>query len=279
MPHERHRECGGRLPRAREPLYSSPRRGRARLRMRCPRRTGASAPRTPGLDCRQTAISPGRGEPGCWPWPRVDSDRADTWSLGVEDRPRPSSPRTSCMTGGSVRSATATPSRPATCTLRLRKSHALRHLQARHQISSGAQPIHPRGDGVRDRHAEDIARPHLQPVGLSRSTHARDARETASTGGREHGDPAHSHPRVDVDGDTGLRAAALDECSRATFQATVRPVLTLTAGPKIVAPASSTTRRWPFGQRPGQPRAAVLEPAVRPSTSSAAMPTMMPMAG
>ena len=79
------------------------------------------------------------------------------------------------------------------------------------------------------------------------STQAREQRETASTGLNAFiGTPPTPMPTLAW---TGIRATSMhgfmNVSARATFQATVRLVLTLTAGPKMVAPASCTTRHWP----------------------------------
>ena len=47
-----------------------------------------------------------------------------------------------------------------------RESHALRHLQARHQVSSGAHPAHSGGDAVRDR--DMVGAPELSVSALAR---------------------------------------------------------------------------------------------------------------
>ena len=49
---------------------------------------------------------------------------------------------------------------------------------------------------------------------------------------------------------------------RATFQATVLPVLTLIAGPKMVTPALAASFIWSRRPQPGQTHAVVLELAV-----------------
>ena len=96
------------------------------------------------------------------------------------------------------------------------------------------------------------------------STQAREQREMASTGANAFiGTPPTPMPTLAW---TGMRATAMhgfmNVSARAMFQATVRLVLTLTAGPNTVAPARCTTSSWPGRLEPGEARAPIVEPPV-----------------
>ena len=74
---------------------------------------------------------------------------------------------------------------------------------------------------------------------------------------------------------TGLMSAQ----ERAVFQASDFVVLTLTAGPKIVAPAAVQARSWPSGHWPASRVPSYSSSPCMPSTSSAAWPISTPMSG
>ena len=66
---------------------------------------------------------------------------------------------------------------------------------------------------------------------------------------------------------------------RATFQATDLPVLTLTAGPKIVTPALAASSICSRGQSPASRMPSYSSSPCMPSTNSLAMPIWMPRSG
>ena len=67
--------------------------------------------------------------------------------------------------------------------------------------------------------------------------------------------------------------------ARATFQATDFVVLTLTAGPKMVAPAAVAAASWSLGHMPARRRPSNSSSPCMPSTHSPAMPISMPASG
>ena len=103
-----------------------------------------------------------------------------------------------------------------------------------------------------------------KPSSLRMSTQAREARETASTGGSAcMGTPPTPIPPLRW---MGISAASVHGLTmvhvRATFQATVLPVLTLTAGPKMETPALGRKLHLGGRPQPGEPHTVVLELAV-----------------
>ena len=92
-------------------------------------------------------------------------------------------------------------------------------------------------------HAQRVADTHLQAVEPADLAQARETRATASTGGYGvMGTPPTPMPTFMCMGIVASCTQGLTMVrARATFQATVRVVLTFTAGPKIVTPASAAS--------------------------------------
>ncbi len=82
---------------------------------------------------------------------------------------------------------------------------------------------------------------------------------------------------------TGISAASVHGLTmvhvRATFQATVLPVLTLTAGPNTETPAFAARRICAAGQSPASRTPSYSSSPCMPSTNSLAMPIWMPQSG
>ena len=66
---------------------------------------------------------------------------------------------------------------------------------------------------------------------------------------------------------------------RATFQATVLPVLTLMAGPKMETPALAASRIWAAGHSPASRTPSYSSSPCMPSTNSLAMPIWILQSG
>ena len=117
---------------------------------------------------------------------------------------------------GSERSSALTPSLPATYALASLSLIPRVICILRHQVSSGPDAAHARGDRVGARLGEHVAHADLQAVEAQDvDAGARGARDGVDRPVEGHRHAADAHADVHVDGDLGLVTAGLDQRQRA----------------------------------------------------------------